>query len=53
MIVYSKTILGFRDEKPCFLLSGTYASLALERSLNNAVEKLMNDPDFILALSNS
>lgn len=53
MITYSKIILGFGDESPCFLLSGTNARIALERSLYNTIQKLMNDPDFIWALSNS
>jgi uncharacterized lipoprotein len=41
---------GFGKEEPCFLAGGKNASLALERSLYHAVQKLMNDPDFILAL---
>lgn len=50
MIVYSKTILGFGEEETCFLTGGNNASLALERSLYHAVQRLMNDPDFIWAL---
>lgn len=50
MVVYAKTISGFGKEETCFLAGGKNASLALERSLYHAVQKLMNDPDFILAL---
>jgi len=52
IIAYSKTIIGYGDEKPCFNLSGKNASLALERSLSQAVQKLMEDPNFIQALTN-
>lgn len=52
VIAYSKTILGFGAEETCFLASGSNATLALERSLYQAVQKLMNDPDFIFALMN-
>lgn len=50
MIIYSKTILGFGEEETCFLTGGNNASLALEKSLYHAVQRLMNDPDFIWAL---
>lgn len=52
MIAYSKTIFGFGEEETCFLTSGTNASLALEKSLHHAVQRLMDDPDFISSLLN-
>lgn len=50
VIVYSKTIFGFGEEETCFITGGHNASLALEKSLQHAVQRLMNDPDFIRAL---
>ena len=52
-MVYSKAIFGFGEETSCFLTTGNNASLALERALHYAVQRLMNDPDFIMALLSS
>lgn len=49
-LLYAKTIFGFGGEETCFVVGGNNASLALERSLQNAIQRLMNDPDFIWAL---
>ncbi len=53
VMVYSKTIFGFGEEEICFLAGGNNARLALERSLYQAIQKLMKDPGFIGALLES
>lgn len=47
---FSKTIFGLGLEKNCYLASGKNARLSLERALNNAVLKIVNDQDFIEAI---
>lgn len=49
-IVYYKTIIGFGEEHVSFIIRGNDVSLVLEKSLHDALQKLMNDPDFMLAL---
>lgn len=49
-VTYSKTIFGFGEEQSCFITGGKNASLALEKSLFHAVQRLMDDTDFLRAL---
>ena len=53
MILYAKTVIGCGEEASCFRLSGKNTSMALERSLYDAVQKLVNDPEFIWMLSSN
>jgi uncharacterized lipoprotein YajG len=52
-ILYSKTIYELGEEHSCYLSNGANACLALNKSLTYAVQKLMDDPDFITALLTS
>lgn len=49
-VVYAKTIMGLGKEETCFFASGKNANLALQQSLRAAIQKLMNDREFIQAL---
>jgi uncharacterized lipoprotein len=49
-INYAKAIAGMYTEKGIQLCSGENAKIALEGALKNAIEKLMQDEDFIKAI---
>jgi uncharacterized lipoprotein YajG len=49
-IVYNKIITGSYIEQNIQLATGNNAKLALEGALKDAVSKLINDSDFIMAL---
>ncbi|MFA4901624.1 MAG: YajG family lipoprotein [Desulfobaccales bacterium] len=49
-IIYNKTITGNYVEQNIQLATGNNAKLALEGALKDAVSKLVNDSDFIMAL---
>jgi uncharacterized lipoprotein YajG len=49
-IIYNKTITGSYVEQNIQLATGNNAKLALEGALKDAVSKLVNDSDFIMAL---
>lgn len=49
-IIYNKTITGNYVEHNIQLATGNNAKLALEGALKDAVSKLVNDSDFIMAL---
>ena len=49
-IVYSKTIFGFGGRGNLFSCKRQKCVFGIQRSLYHAVQRLMNDPDFTLAL---
>lgn len=49
-IIYNKIITGNYVEQNIQLATGNNAKLALEGALKDAVSKLVNDSDFIMAL---
>lgn len=52
-ISYSRTITGEGVEKGVQIMGGDNAKISLERALPDAVGKIVNDPDFIRALTGS
>jgi uncharacterized lipoprotein YajG len=50
-IIYSKTIMGFGEMDRVWRHSGKNAKAALEASMNDAMNKLINDKAFIQALN--
>lgn len=50
-ITYTKTVMGLGVVETCFLANGKNAALALESALHNTVQTIVNDPNFIAALT--